>query len=1143
MNDMLMACEAKQNPPGADRAGGRPSKMPVTGPGQISFCPVSGLPVLQRPEWTDVSFGRDCRVTLKMVGGLILWVQPRGYITLSDQIEFLRLTGRAPAEAVSGGQPYVQIDDWTNLQGASLEARRLYIETMRRRKSMAGLIFCGASSVFKMSIKLGKLLNVVDYPVYIAEDYPRAVVLAREILSRESVSGKGAPAPFPEDGSAVSVKQGFPADEISVPIALAGDLEEALSMIERAREMKGVPDTAAEKTYTETQLRRRADELLEFMGVINWDQAGGAWETVSDDHPFKSVYDALAIIKGDIDKLFQERNQVETTLRESEEKYRTLLDGIEDGYFEVDLAGNFTFFSESLCRILGYSRSELMGMNYRQYMDQDNAGKVFETFNHVYRTGKAATAVDWKLLTKDGDGRLIEISISPRRDRDEKTTGFKGIARDITERRRADAALNKAKLAEEASRAKSEFLANMSHEIRTPLNAIIGMTELAMDDDLDESQTETFHTIAREANALLGIINAVLDFSKMEAGRLEIEEIPFDLAVTMEDVADSVAYLAAQKGLEVICRLSEDVPSRLRGDPGRLRQILVNLCGNALKFTHTGEIYLQADGAEKIGEAVKIRFSVRDTGIGIPEDRRAVIFESFTQADGSTTRKYGGTGLGLAISKQLVECMGGEIGVESEEGRGSTFWFTAVFGRQEEQKTVEKRGVRLHDLRVLVVDDNRTNRFILMEFLKTWGCLPIEASGGDEALCILRNRISSGRAVDLILSDVQMPGMNGFDFAREIRAKEGQWRAEGRMKENPESASNRIPIVILSSSGILGDSRRCSEIGIEGYLTKPIKRDHLQRAMEAVLHHRQGRLPDPGLITGHRLSEESRRDPGTSLKARAEKDIRILLVEDYPTNQQVALRHLQSAGYRVELAENGQQAVDAYHQKDYDLILMDIQMPVMDGYMATKLIRDLESDPRGTTVAQERMHSRPGGHRTPIVAMTAHAIEGYRERCLKAGMDDYITKPVRRKDLLVMTEKWTSKAPPGHDATRDPSSGVDETAPMDYDRALDEFERDQVFLKEVLGGFMEVAGDQIRVMHQAISDGDAESVRKASHAIKGGAANLTAVDLSKAAHELETIGKSGDLKGSLEGLRRLEKEFHRLAVYAMEGQNENSCRR
>jgi two-component system, sensor histidine kinase and response regulator len=1367
-------------------------------------CPVSGLPVLRKPEWTDVNFGRNFKVTASIIGGRILWVQTYGYATLPDQIESLRLTGKAAdeVEALSGGQSYVQIDDWSNLQGASLDARRLYIDTMKHRKHMAGLIFCGASSAFKMSIKLGKMLNILVYSVHIVENYAEAIARAREILSPDTVSAtKPVTAPSSEKSSATSIEKALSMEKKSVcpvtslpvttkpnwtsipvtedysisfslignailhtilngtvsdqgthgairerdkvlreaglhdkqyaeirehgkiigrpskksrmllanvllkeinegnllgfwvfdaplfmrwmfnvglkiykpsvpvaavqdyetairnavsvlvqngididikqharftkndwnlelenygvrfeligddilytvahgtlkeayvepffnliekvldetgltekgyyyrifnwekldkttwtarkmyitglknlqgkvscklsiffglnkmmrtiidlskqfvpfSIATATDLEDALAIVDNAREIKSHAGTAVEKTYTETQIRRYADELLDYMGVINWDQVGTSWKDVDDSHLFKPVFDAIAIIKGDVDDLFQEHNQVLTTLRESEEKYRTILENIEDGYYEIDLAGNFIFFSDSLSRILGYSKDELMGMNYRQYMDKETARKVFGTFNQVYTTGKAAKAVEWKLLTKDGSDRFVEASISLRRDREGRPIGFQGMARDITARKVTEVALLKAKLAEEASQAKSEFLANMSHEIRTPLNAIIGMTELAMDDDLDDRQRDAFHTITSEANALLAIINDVLDVSKMEAGKLDLEEIPFDLSVTLEDVADSIAFQALQKGLEVISHLSPDMPCRLTGDPGRLRQILINLSGNALKFTHKGEIYLHGELAGQIGERVLIRFSVKDTGIGIPLDKQSAIFESFTQADGSTTRKYGGTGLGLAISKQLAELMGGEIGVESEPGRGSTFWFTAVFGKQREA-AVERRNVSLKDLKVLVVDDNITNRLILVESLKSWDCLPIEVSGGEEALSALKESVSSEKTFNLILTDLQMPGMNGFDLAREVRA----------------SVSTRIPIIMLSSSGNRGDGRRCTEIGIDGYLTKPIKRDRLHRAIGTVLGYSEEQTTNPRLVTKHTLSEEFGKEPPPPSFIGAKKDIRILLVEDYPTNQQVALRHLASAGYRVELAEDGQQAVDARKRTQYDLILMDIQMPVMDGYLATKLIRDMEIENRGALIDSEKCRAGKSECRTPIIAMTAHAIKGYRERCLNSGMDDYITKPMKRKDLLAMVEKWTSPVPVAHSTVCEPEApGLtpDKTAPMDYERALFEFEHDEAFLKEALKGFLGAVNNQIIAMQQAITAGNADMVRRESHSIKGGAANLTANDLSEAAFQLETIGKSGNLNGGPEIMENIVKEYKRLAAYAEE---------
>ena len=661
-------------------------------------------------------------------------------------------------------------------------------------------------------------------------------------------------------------------------------------------------------------------------------------------------------------------------LKKSEEKYRTILRNIEDGYYEVDLAGNLTFFNDAACKIIGYSKDELMGMNNREYTDEKNARKLYRAFNKVHETGIPTKRLDWEVIRKDGIRGFLESSISLITGSESQPLGFRGILRDVTERKELEhEIMEKSRLAEEATKAKSEFIANMSHEIRTPLNGIIGMTELAMDTNLDDNQKNIFHTINDEANALQDVINEILDFSKIEARKFDLEEVPFDLRVTIEDVANSFAYRANQQGLDFISFLAPDVPSRLIGDPARLRQIVVNLMGNALKFTHKGEIYLKGELIEEIEDCAKIRFSVKDTGIGIPEDRQATIFESFSQADGSTTRKYGGTGLGTTISKQLAEMMGGEIGVESEEGKGSTFWFTALFSRQEKKKqSYATTDFDLNNLKVLVVDDNQTNRFVLMEYLKSWGCLPMEANNGKDALTILRDTASSEDPVKLILTDFQMPEMSGFDLAREVKKME---------------TLKGAPIMVLTSAGKKGDGRSCKEIGINGYLTKPIRQDEMRKAMVSVLGLSIGQEapPLPALVTRHSVAEDFR------------KDVQILLVEDYPTNQQIATRHLIKGGYQVDLAEDGMQAVEAYKRKVYNLILMDIQMPIMDGYTATQEIREVEARNLEPSTIQ----------RIPIIAMTAHAIKGYREKCLEAGMDDYIAKPLRRKELLAMAEKWT----------------------------------------------------------------------------------------------------------------------------------------
>ncbi len=791
-------------------------------------------------------------------------------------------------------------------------------------------------------------------------------------------------------------------------------------------------------------------------------------------------------------------------LQESEEKYRTILDGIEEGYLEIDLSGNLTFFNDSLCSISGYPHHELMGMNYREYTDPETAKRMYQVFNRIYREGKPARVMEYEIVRKDGAIRNLEMSASLMHDLEGRAAGFRGVVRDVTEKRQAEA-LRQAKIAAEtANRAKSVFLANMSHEIRTPLNGIIGMTELIQDTDLDERQKEIFNTIRIESKSLLNIINDILDFSKIEAGMFELEKIPFDLSTVVEDLADSIAPRANQKGLEFMCFLSPDVPSQLVGDPGRLRQIMVNLAGNAVKFTHTGEVYIKGEMVEDLEDRVKIRFSVKDTGIGIAGEKQQRIFDSFTQADDSTTRKYGGTGLGTSIAKELTELMGGEIGLESEEGKGSTFWFTVVLEKDTpKEPPLEEKNINLNDLKVLVVDDNQTNRFILAEYLRSWGCVPVEAESAKKALSILEDPISTGESLNFILADIQMPEMNGLELAREIRNRE---------------TLKGIPIILTTSGARIRADEGLKDLEIDGYITKPVKQSDLFNSIALAL----GILKKGERDRPQKLMTEKVLDPGY------EKKIHILLAEDYPTNQEVALINLQEAGYKVDLAENGHQAVEAYRQRDYDLILMDIQMPVMDGYEATRTIRNLENDFQRARTGDASAKAE----RVPIVAMTGHAVADYKEKCLNVGMDDYIAKPWSRKELLAMVRKWTGTAFDSSCASPVSQHTIETGgAPMDFQEALEEFKGQREVLMEVLRGFLKIVRVQIKTMHAALRSKDAEVLWKEAHSIKGGAANLVANSLSSVALELEQIGKSGDFRNGFETLERFEREFRRLEDY------------
>ena len=1026
-----------------------------------------------------------------------------------------------------------------------------------------------------------------------------------------------------------------------------------------------------------------------------------------------------------------ERKGWEDALRESEEKYRTILQNIQEGYFEVDLAGNLTFFNDSLSRIVGSSPERLMGLNNREYTDAESARKLYAAYNQVYRTGKPLEGFEHKIIARDGTEKSLESSILLKRDSSGQISGFRGTIRDVTERTRAERALResqerykilfesapdgimifeaqgeqsgrivaanpaaadntgysveellnlrisdlqppeqakinardrrrimdgehitmeilrlrkdgstfpievnagpltlggkqfilsfardltqrkqiekevtmlahavrsvqecvsvtdtdetvlfvndaflntygyerhevigkcivdlvrprtdvttqtipprglssrwdgellnqrkdgtefpvhlsaspisnesgqilalvgisqditerkrtigelkKAKeAAESASRAKSEFLANMSHEIRTPMNGIIGMTELALDTDLSGEQREYLKLVKLSADSLLGVINDILDFSKIEAGKLELDLDEFNLQDAIDDVMKALGVRAEQKGLELAYYLRPGVPEVIVGDLGRLRQILVNLVGNAIKFTDHGEVIVRVEVESQTDDEIVLHFGIRDTGIGIPPAKQQMIFESFTQADGSTTRKYGGTGLGLAISSQLVSMMGGQIWVESpvefpgcEEPSGSMFHVTAHFSVPQSPVPIEThtQAAALIGFPVLVVDDNSTNRRILEVQLTNWHMSPVAVEGASSALSAIRRAEASGSPFKLALLDFHMPGTDGLALTEQIR--------------NMPSGGD-IKIIMMSSS-VHHNQARERKLGVDASLVKPVKAAELLNVIKAALG-ANGRSP-----SGPRPNATKTANPS-----------RILVAEDSLVNQALIKRLLEKWGHTPLIAENGVEALSLLDVEEFDLILMDLQMPELNGFEATAAIRKKE---RGTP------------RHIPIIALTAHALKGDRERCIEAGMDDYVSKPIDSQALFSVVEAALSQTAGAA------TNGKSHIAALDIDALVKSFEGDRELIMTLAKVFADSSQHQLSELCDAIARGDAERLARGAHALKGSVANFRADAAVSAAANLEVIGQNGDLSLADSALAKLETEIVRL---------------
>jgi two-component system sensor histidine kinase/response regulator len=659
-----------------------------------------------------------------------------------------------------------------------------------------------------------------------------------------------------------------------------------------------------------------------------------------------------------------------TELESNEKRFRQILETSFDAFVGMDSRGRIMDWNAQAESTFGWTHSEVGGkvlfeviipVRYRESYEQEIAQLLAAAKGPALNKRFEITA-----SCRDGREIPVEMTISAMH-RDE-SHHFAAFLRDLSERKRFEQDLREAReAAEAANRSKSDFLANMSHEIRTPMNGIIGMTDLALETKLTQEQREFLGMVKSSADSLLSLLNDILDFSKIEAGKLDFETIDFLLRDTLDDTIKALGLRAQQKGLELACHVLPEVPDGLQGDPTRIRQIVVNLVGNAIKFTSEGEIVMRVEVQEESEDDAVLHFAVSDTGVGIALDKQQTIFEAFSQADSSMTRKYGGTGLGLAISTRLVNMMGGRIWVDSEIGQGCTFHFTARFRMQKiSSRRYEPLGAEmLQDLPVLIVDDNATNRRILQEMVLVWKMNPTLTAGGPEALTLLERANTRGTPFALILLDAQMPGMDGFSVAE-------------RIKQDARLAKSVV--IMLTSAGLRGDAARCRELGIKAYLTKPIKRSDLLQAVKVVLGSQGVTEENPSIVTIHSLRETRGR-------------LRILLVEDNRVNQAVATQFLVKRGHEVAVAGNGKEALEALKQQTPDVILMDVQMPEMDGLQATAAIR------------QDELKS---GKHIPIIAMTAHAMSGDKERCLEAGMDGYVSKPLRVDDLFSAIEEVLS---------------------------------------------------------------------------------------------------------------------------------------
>lgn len=793
-----------------------------------------------------------------------------------------------------------------------------------------------------------------------------------------------------------------------------------------------------------------------------------------------------------IDRRFSYQAQ---ELEGSEQRYRKIIGSTFDAFLGIDADGNVTDWNAQAKATFGWTAEEATGRSIDLLLHLDHEGQEGASLLHLLAAGGDAQGRRLEVTARHRSGLLFPAEMSISSIEVNGKTLFAAFVHDVTDRKLAQRHMEEAKqAAEAASQAKSEFVANMSHEIRTPLNGVIGMTDLALETELTAEQRDYLQTVKLSADSLLSVINDILDFSKIEAGKVELEEIRYDLRETLELTLKTLALRADEKGLELLCDLNANIPEAVLGDAGRLRQIITNLIGNALKFTSQGEVALHVAQEESPAGESLLHFIVSDTGIGIAPDKLETIFQSFSQADTSTTREYGGTGLGLTISRRLVELMSGRIWIESELGKGSQFHVTVPCKAAEpiaRAPEIDAAYRVLFGVKAMIIDDNKTNRRILEGMLRTWGMVPTAVADGPSALDHMTAATEIGQHYKLILTDMHMPKMDGFGVVSLIQQN----------RAFPPAA-----IMMLSSGGHRGDAAKCQELGIAAYLLKPVRQNELREAIARALG-------------GHAVHRSPTMITQTALRTDQTlyQPLNLLLAEDNAVNQKLAVRLLEKRGHTVTVVENGREALEMTGRRTFDLVLMDVTMPEMDGITATTRIREREQ----TT-----------GIYQPIVAMTALVMQGDRDRCLAARMDGYLSKPLRPAELDEILDIY-SRTKPVADAPAAPVAEVPAEAPevveaVNAAELLERIDHDVDFIAELADIFRQEYPRQIEAVQSSIEESDPEALKRHAHALKGALGNLSAVHAASIAAAMERIGGAGTVDEAQTKLAELKAELPRV---------------